>query len=87
MNKSFAKGSPKRLAAAKKAAATRKRNAALRGLLPAKSKVRGISVKKLKPKKLVESRFHELHLNTPIRVFISKSLRELYISPDLTAVK
>ena len=72
--------------AGQKAAETRARNKALRGLIPENSKVKGIKKVKVTFKKLDECNFHKIQIDTPCSIFVHKKLNALYITPEVTNI-
>ena len=70
--------------AGQKAAETRARNKALLGLVPKSSKVKGIVSAKVTFKRLDESNFHMIHIDTPCKIYVHKKLNTLYITPEMT---
>lgn len=86
----FEKGTMKAKTAGQKAAETRKRNKELgitksevkRGRKPS-----GIIRERVTFKALNESNYHKITIESPVDIYIHKSLSRMYISPSITSVQ
>lgn len=81
------KGSSLARSAGKKAAETRKRNAALRGVSLVKHPQKGLQTKKLSFRKLDEPNYHKIEVDVPVDIFIHKKLARFYITPSRTRLE
>lgn len=81
-------GTPEAHNAAKKAAETRKRNRLLKSISSPNtiSKVIGESIKsnKVTFKKLDESNYHKITIQSPVDIYVHKTLTSMYITPHKT---
>ena len=71
------KGSKQAIAAGKKAAETRRLN---RVLLNKPVKTKSVKLARVSFKKLKESNFHKMTINSPCEIYVHKKLNAIYIS-------